>query len=145
MASQYSLVEVLGPVLVNHKGEEVSTESLRGKTVGLYFSASWCPPCRQFTPVLAEVYNKLATSKPGEFEVVFVSSDRAPDAFNEYWGKMPWLALPFAERSQKEKAAALHKVRGIPTLVLYDGEGKAYTTEGRAEVSDFPEGFPWKD
>lgn len=34
-----------------------------------------CPPCRQFTPVLASIYNELQTmNKP--FEIVFVSSDR---------------------------------------------------------------------
>ncbi|EYC15574.1 hypothetical protein Y032_0036g3220 [Ancylostoma ceylanicum] len=27
-------------------------EVLKDKVVGLYFSAHWCPPCRQFTPVL---------------------------------------------------------------------------------------------
>ena len=27
--------------------------------IGLYFSAHWCPPCRGFTPVLADTYNKI--------------------------------------------------------------------------------------
>ena len=27
------------------------------KLIGFYFSAHWCPPCRLFTPVLAEFYN----------------------------------------------------------------------------------------
>jgi len=31
------------------------------------------------------------------FEVVFVSGDRTQDAFNEYFGEMPWLAVPFAQ------------------------------------------------
>merc|ERR1712048_719448 len=51
-----------------------------GKPIGLYFSAHWCPPCRGFTPKLAECYNALqAAGKP--FEVVFLSSDRDDDAF----------------------------------------------------------------
>lgn len=51
------------------------SEALNGKAVGLYFSAHWCPPCRAFTPVLAEVYRTLK-HKRDDFEVVFVSGDR---------------------------------------------------------------------
>lgn len=29
-----------------------AAEHLKDKVVVLYFSAHWCPPCRQFTPVL---------------------------------------------------------------------------------------------
>lgn len=29
------------------------------KVVALYFSAHWCPPCRQFTPVLKAVFLQL--------------------------------------------------------------------------------------
>ena len=32
-------------------------EALKGKKiVCFYFSASWCPPCRMFTPILKEFY-----------------------------------------------------------------------------------------
>lgn len=70
-----------------------------GKTVGLYFSAHWCPPCRGFTPKLAEFYKKHHAEK--KFEIVFVSSDRTEGDFGEYYKDMPWLALPFSDRSRK--------------------------------------------
>ena len=31
-----------------------ASEALAGKTVVLYFSAHWCPPCKAFTPLLAK-------------------------------------------------------------------------------------------
>lgn len=74
-----------------------------GKTVGIYFSAHWCPPCRGFTPKLAEFYKKLHTEK--NFEIVFVSSDKSEDEFQKYHKEMPWLALPFADRNRKVRLA----------------------------------------
>jgi len=107
----------------------------------IYFSAHWCPPCRGFTPKLAEYY-KTHKDKHN-FEVVFVSSDKAQDDFNAYWGEMPWLALPFEDRTTKDKLSKQYKVSGIPTLVVLDNQGKTVTTEGRGKVSADPEGFPW--
>lgn len=65
----------------------------RKKVVAVYFSASWCPPCRQFTPVLAKLYGELNKRRPGQFEVVWVSGDRTQEDFLAYYKKMPWLAV----------------------------------------------------
>ena len=63
---------------VNTKdGQKQLSEILQGadlKYVGIYFSAHWCPPCRNFTPVLAEFYNSV--NQNGKIlEIIFVSSD----------------------------------------------------------------------
>jgi thiol-disulfide isomerase/thioredoxin len=42
-----------GPLL-DSNGKEVDKSVLAGKTIGIYFSAHWCPPCRGFTPKLVE-------------------------------------------------------------------------------------------
>lgn len=67
---------------------------------GLYFSAHWCPPCRGFTPVLAQLYTKLKENNQS-IEMIFVSSDRDENSFKEYFNEMPWHALPFSERDLK--------------------------------------------
>lgn len=124
-------------------GETVPTAALKGKVVGIYFSAHWCGPCRQFTPLLTKFYNEHAKSK--NFEIVFASSDRDERSFQEYYGTMPWLSLPFGGEL-KDKLSAKYKVRGIPTLVWVDEEGETITTDGRGAVmSDAAaKGFPWK-
>lgn len=58
----------------------------------LYFSASWCPPCRKFTPILIDFYNNFC--KSNNIEIVFISSDQDIPSFNEYFKKMPWCSLP---------------------------------------------------
>lgn len=96
--------------------------------MGLYFSASWCPPCRGFTPTLIEAYNEL--SSKGDLEIVFVSSDRDEDSFQGYFSKMPWLAIPNSEKDMIKSLGKEFSVMGIPHLVFLDKDGKVSTSEG---------------
>ena len=93
------LKNLLGDRLQETKGASIVVESLTNcKVVGLYFSAHWCPPCRAFTPMLAQWYKE---NKRDDFEIVFISSDRDEAGFNDYFDTMPWKALPFADREKK--------------------------------------------
>jgi len=83
----------------------------------LYFSAHWCPPCRKFTPVLSEAYTKLKAERD-DFELVFVSSDRDQEGFDEYFGEMTFCALPFEEREAKSGISKKFGIQGIPSLLI---------------------------
>lgn len=141
--AHYPLLDLLGSTLTNHRGEQIATSSLKGKTVGLYFSASWCPPCRRFTPLLAETYHNLSTSQPGTFEVIYISSDRDVASFTEYYGKMPWLALSFSEQDRKEQIFKKLGIKSIPSLKIYNGLGVLTQADGVQQVIEDPDGFPW--
>jgi len=131
-------------VLVKNDGTEVPYASLSGKTIGVYFSAHWCPPCRGFTPELIKTYNKLK-EQGKEFEVIFASSDRDEAAFKEYFGEMPWLALKYEERESKNKLSKLFGVGGIPSFHIMEHDGTVINNNGRGAVGGDPEGkeFPW--
>eukprot|EP00960_Hanusia_phi_P071015 767446-Hanusia_phi.AAC.2 len=138
-----SLFELLGDKVVDQEGNETDLkEKVTGKTLGLYFSAHWCPPCKKFTPILTETYKKIKESKG--FEIIFVSSDRDEKQFQTYFQTMPWLALPFSE-SHNETLSSHFDVDGIPTLVLIDSDGNIITKEGYDVVAGDPDGnnFPW--
>ena len=108
-----------------------------------YFSAHWCPPCRGFTPQLAEWYSKDLKAKG--LEVIFVSSDRDAASFKDYYKEMPWLALDYSQREQKELLSSHFGVQGIPSLVIVDKDGSVISKEGRGAISGDPTGadFPW--
>merc|ERR1719502_1390860 len=110
----------------------------------LYFSAHWCPPCRRFTPKLAEWYTALKDAGKS-LECVFVSSDRDESAFTEYFNEHPWTAIPYSDRDRKNALSKKFKVQGIPTLVILDSDGSLITTDGRTAISEDPTGeeFPW--
>lgn len=138
------LKDLLGAELLTKDGVKSTDDVLNGKAaVGLYFSAHWCPPCRGFTPKLAEWYKKDLQAKG--LEVVFVSSDRDEDSFNEYYKEQPWAALPYANRDLKAQLSKKFKVQGIPSFVILDADGKVITKDGREAISKDPTGekFPW--
>lgn len=122
-----------GKELVNAKGEKVATATLKGKTVGIYFSAHWCPPCRKFTPQLVAFRDAVAKQN---FEIVFVSFDKDKEAMNGYMKetKMGWLAIPF-DAAQRKAVADEFGVHSIPTLIILDKDGKKITDKGRADVT----------
>lgn len=132
--------------LFSKDGVEVKVDDLAAlgdaAIVGLYFSAHWCPPCRGFTPLLAKCYTELKAAGQ-KFEVVFLSSDKDDKSFNEYMSEMPWLAVPFSERSLKEDLSSVFDVEGIPTLVLLKPDGTLLATDGREAVSYGADFFPW--
>lgn len=114
-------------------------EDLKDKTLGLYFSASWCPPCRRFTPKLTETYHDLLSqSKP--LEVIFISRDRDEESFTSYFSKMPWLAIPFSDSEAREKLAKTFKIMGIPTLAMIDANGNFLTDDAVEFVTEHGSG-----
>lgn len=121
--------------LVRNNGDQVKIDELRGKIIGLYFSASWCGPCHRFTPQLIDDYNKLSPS--GDFEVIFASSDHDEEAFNEYFSKMPWLAIPFSDSETTDKLNELFEVNGIPHLVILNGSGEVLSKDGVQIITEY--------
>jgi nucleoredoxin len=125
--------------LVDHQKNQIEPDILSSKKViGLYFSASWCSPCRAFTPLLAEAYKGI-TAGGKSFEIVFISSDRDQAEFDTYFSDMPWISLPFTCRDIAANVAKSFKVSSIPLLVLLNGEdGTVITKDGKAAITEDP-------
>ena len=112
------LSSLLGENLIRGVGaEKVDVNSLLGdgKVIGFYFSAHWCPPCKAFTPILAEFYNNFKKGEHGDkLEIIFVSSDKTDESFDEYFKEMPWLALPYKERA---KTVSDHQIQNLINII----------------------------
>jgi len=147
------LSELLGDPTLAFEGKggaPVPAADLVSKHLLLYFSGHWCPPCRGFTPTLAENY-KTYKAAGLELEVVFVSSDRDEKSFSEYFSEMPWLALPYADRARKDALSKAFEVSGIPSLVVLGpvdpatGDRPIVNKNARGVVGGDSTGaeFPW--
>ncbi|GMH92759.1 hypothetical protein TrST_g5193 [Triparma strigata] len=140
-------IEILGPTLLNRENATVGTAEALKKTkmVLLYFSASWCPPCRRFTPLLIDFYNGRVPPVDGsdDVEIVYVPGDRSEAEFREYYGKMPWLSVPFGSDGSgsaiNRLASMRFGVRGIPTLICLDFEAKVVSKTARDDVAAHPD------
>ncbi|MEW5304127.1 MAG: hypothetical protein WDW36_006760 [Sanguina aurantia] len=144
-----ALSALFGVDLLDKGDGSVKLESIEGagKVVALYFSASWCGPCQNFTPKLAAMYDNFKATHANalDFDVVFVSSDRDEASFTGYYQKMPWLALPFSQRATKTVLSKKYKVQGIPSLVLLDAHtGEVINGDADSELMGNPTGFPWR-
>ncbi|CCD14677.1 unnamed protein product [Trypanosoma congolense IL3000] len=150
--------------LLRQNGETVSASAaISGKKYLLvYFSASWCPPCRGFTPQLA-TFHELFSAKH-DFEVVFVSRDNDEAAMNAYFYNPQfsslsveggegshgnWLAVPFKEaKAIGDNLKEEYEIKTIPTVLLFDlSTGNLVTQEARHNIADnfrTAEGFPWR-
>lgn len=155
MASAKASTDYLGELLKGVEltakdGSKVALSSLSEyETVGFYFSAHWCPPCRRFTPMLAKFYEAMKKKSPKKFEIVFLSSDRDEKAFNEYYDEShPWLR-PTYEWTQANKSrvnSAVQGGNGIPSLCLVNPKtGDLVCKKGVQQVYEDAEGanFPW--
>ncbi|KAI3812473.1 hypothetical protein L1987_17183 [Smallanthus sonchifolius] len=128
--------------LVRNNGDQIAISTLNGKKLGLYFSASWCPPCQRFTPNLVDIYNELVVK--GDFEIVFLSADEDEESFTGYFSKMPWLAVPFSDSQTREVLDKCFKVNGIPHLVFLDENGKLLSDRGVEIIGEYgSDGYPF--
>jgi nucleoredoxin len=132
VAEDTKLFDVLPETLEDAKGKKMDSTELKGKFVGLYFSAGWCPPCRAFTPHLVEFRNAHSE----EFEVVFVSFDKSNMEKQKYIRKndMPWPSLAGAGRKDSKVLSQMFQIQGLPTLIVLSPEGNVVSLTGRTDV-----------
>ena len=100
-----------------------------------YFSAHWCPPCRQFTPMLSDFYGEVSD----DLEIVFVSSDRSPDDMISYMKEShgDWCGVEHNSALANDLKQK-YGVQGIPMLVVVKKDGSVVTKDGRSHVVSKP-------
>lgn len=103
----------------------LDTHKLAGvKYWAFYYSASWCPPCRAFTPELVNFYRGFKPSHP-DFELVFMSCDNSDADMISYMtgDAMPWPGVWYDASKDPSFEARKYCGNGIPCLVLVDNNG----------------------
>ena len=100
------------------EGREIQLKSLRGSVVLLNFWATWCGPCRLEMPVIEKLHQQLH----GKGLRVFGVNDEEIDTIREYIAEHEYSFPTLVDTDQQ--AMNLYRIRGIPTMVVIDREGK---------------------
>lgn len=126
---------LLPGLLKNNSGiiedlKDLTATKILAKRIGLYFSGSWCGPCKKFTPKLIEYYQEENKGKENkEVEIILVSACSRSDEFENYFKQMPWLAAQWNKDKAIQEWALEQGIKSIPTLVWIK-EGQVETMEG---------------
>ena len=97
----------------------VNLAGLKGKVVYVDFWASWCGPCKQSFPWLNEMQAKYGAKG---FQIVGISVDTKMADAKTFLTEVPAkFTVVFDEKSLTPK---LYGIKGMPSSVLLDGNGK---------------------
>eukprot|EP00941_MAST-03F_sp_MAST-3F-sp1_P002061 g2061.t1 len=118
--------ETLGSkLLTKTSGERPTMEVLAGSClVGLFFGAKWSTKSCEFSEVLSKFYNVHHAKSPHDITIVYISADQDQQSYDENYGTMPWVGLPYSNRRQKGLLGAKYRVESseLPKLVILDGK-----------------------
>ena len=79
------------------------------------------------------------------FEIILVSTDRDRKEFELNISNMPWLAIPYEDKTRQD-LCRIFNIKEIPTLVLIGPDGKSVSTNGKAMISLYgAKAFPFTE
>jgi thiol-disulfide isomerase/thioredoxin len=99
-------------------GDTVRLAQYRGKITLVNFWASWCDPCREEFPHMAELYRDLP---PTDFAIAAISDDVSEA---QMLGFVRQFRPPFPILAGEGRMKATYHYRGLPYSVLLDREGR---------------------
>lgn len=104
---------------VNADGEDFLVSKHRGEVVYIDFWATWCGPCRDSFPWMAEMQTKYQADG---LKIIALSLDTDHDLAREFAEELKAnFTIGFDDKGE---IADLFKVKGMPTSVLLSREGR---------------------
>jgi len=122
VVAQGKLAKALDGKLVDEDGEAAQIEG-NPEYYLIYYSASWCPPCRSFTPELVRFHRRV--SRDGNVQFVLAPSDKSKEDALSYLSdyRMPWPSIDYDAYRSGKRAVPSNPNGSIPTMVLADRDG----------------------
>ena len=130
-----------GKKYVDNKNEDFALDYVsKLNIVGLFFTASWCPPCQKFAEELVEVYNdcNLPAKEAGKdniFEIIQVSCEKNEADFVETILEKPWINVPFNDNFN-DYLITDYKISYMPVLLIITKERVVISENPRGDIAE---------
>jgi peroxiredoxin len=105
--------------LVDLAGQKTRLSDLKGKVVLVNFWATWCPPCREEIPSMANL-NRIMAGKP--FRMLAISIDQGGKEAVEAFFRQSGTTLP-ALLDSSGATGKLYGTTGVPETFVIDRKG----------------------
>ena len=105
--------------LVDLAGQKTRLSDLKGKVVLVNFWATWCPPCREEIPSMADL-NRIMAGKP--FRMLAISIDQGGKEAVESFFRQSKTILP-ALLDTDGAVSKLYGTTGVPETFVIDRKG----------------------
>ncbi len=116
-------------------GQMQSLSQYSGKTVVVYFWASWCPYCRKDLPNMIKVYEQFQ-ARGVKFLSVSLDKDEAKLRQFVEERRIPYPVI-FRGEAWDNKIASVFNVTGIPTFVIVRPDGSVAAMDvGSAKLEE---------
>jgi len=99
-------------------GKPVRLQDYRGKVTLVNFWASWCEPCREEFPHMAELYREFDRQ---DFDIAAISDDVSDGQMRAFVREF---APPFPILVGRGRMKGVYHFRGLPYSVLLDRQGR---------------------
>ncbi len=102
-------------------GQDINSDSCKGKVTLIVYWATWCAPCREEIPTLIALRNDFSKQ---EVDIIGVSLDQASKSIEPFVTANK-INYDIA-RNNGSLDEAFGPIRYIPTIVVLDQEGKVH-------------------
>lgn len=101
-------------------GEKIELADFKGKVVLIDFWASWCGPCREEMPYLAELHHRYQNSG---FEIIAVNIDEKPENAKKFINELSQnIRFPII-KDPRQEIPPQFQFKGMPSTILLDKNG----------------------